>query len=104
MAPVWLRGAEGRVTLSLWVQPGAKKNELLGVHDDCLKIRVRAAAVEGAANKAVIEFIAELLQCKLNQVSLCQGRQQRRKVLAIEGISLAEIRACFERLLSPRCF
>ena len=49
----WLRvAADGRITLTLHIQPGAKKTEFGGLHGDALKIRLAAPPVDGKANAA----------------------------------------------------
>ncbi|MHC1751712.1 DUF167 domain-containing protein [Humidesulfovibrio sp.] len=67
----------------VWVQPGAKRNELAGLHDDCLKIRLSAPAVDNKANTALVEYVAALLGLKRNQVSLESGHMSRRKTLRV---------------------
>ena len=58
----WLHEADGRATLTLHIQPGAKKTEVVGLHGDALKIRLAAPPVDGKANQALIGFIAERLK------------------------------------------
>jgi len=67
----------------VWVQPGAKKNELAGLHQECLKIRLSAPAVDNKANTALVEFVAALLGLKRSQVSLEAGHTSRRKTLRV---------------------
>ncbi len=83
-APVWLRHAEGRATLAVHVQPGAKKSGVVGEHGDALKIRLAAPPVDGKANAALIEFLATRLGIARAQVTLKSGQTSRRKVLEIE--------------------
>lgn len=83
-APVWLRRAEGRATLAVHVQPGAKKSGVVGEHGDALKIRLAAPPVDGKANAALIEFLATRLGIARAQVTLKSGQTSRRKVLEIE--------------------
>ena len=84
-APVWLRRAEGRATLAVHVQPGAKKSSVVGEHGDALKIRLAAPPVDGKANAALIEFLATRLGIARAQVTLKSGQTSRRKVLEIDG-------------------
>ena len=82
----WLRvAADGRITLTLHIQPGAKKSEFAGLHGDALKIRLAAPPVDGKANEALLRFIADALSLPKSAVSLKSGQTSRRKVLEIRG-------------------
>ena len=82
----WLRTTgDGRFTLTLHIQPGAKKTETAGLHGDALKIRLAAPPVEGKANEALIKFIAEALKLPKSAVNLKSGQTSRRKVLEVSG-------------------
>jgi uncharacterized protein len=73
----------GRLTLILHIQPGAKRTEVVGLHGDALKIRIAAAPVEGAANAALVAFLAEVFGVPQRQVILRQGNKSRRKVIEV---------------------
>jgi len=81
----WYRRNGETITLTLHVQPGAKRNEIAGLHGEALKIRLAAPPVEGRANEALLKFIAVLFNVPLRQVELKQGGQSRHKVVAIIG-------------------
>ena len=83
MAEDWLREGTGRTTLTLHIQPGAKKTEVAGQHGDALKIRLAAPPVDGKANAALINFVADRLGLAKSAVSLKSGQTSRRKVLEI---------------------
>ena len=83
MAEDWLREGTGRTTLTLHIQPGAKKTEVAGKHGDALKIRLAAPPVDGKANAALINFGADRLGLAKSAVSLKSGQTSRRKVLEI---------------------
>jgi uncharacterized protein (TIGR00251 family) len=74
--------------LTLYIQPGAKHTELVGLHGDALKIRLSAPPVEGKANKVLLKFLAERFQVPLRQVSIKQGAQSRYKIVEIYQPSL----------------
>ena len=84
--PVWLKRSGNALTLTLHIQPGAKKTEVAGEHGDALKIRLAAPPVDGKANAALLEFIAEKLGVAKGAVTLKSGQTSRRKVVAIEGV------------------
>lgn len=77
-----------KLILTLYIQPGAKHTESVGLHGDALKIKLSAPAVEGKANKALLKFLAERFQVPLRQVSLKQGAQSRYKIVEIYQPSL----------------
>ena len=67
------------------VQPGASKNEIVGVQQDALKIRISAPPLEGKANRALVQFLAEQLAVKRSQVEILNGHATRRKTIHIIG-------------------
>lgn len=82
----WFRlAADGRITLTLHIQPGAKKTEFAGLHGDALKIRLAAPPVDGKANEALVKFVAEVLGLPKSAVNLKSGQTSRRKVLEVTG-------------------
>lgn len=88
----WLRvAADGRITLTLHIQPGAKKTEFAGLHGDALKIRLAAPPVDGKANEALIRFIAEKLALPKTAVNIKSGHTSRRKVLEVSGADPAAL-------------
>lgn len=82
----WFRqAADGRITLTLHIQPGAKKTEVAGRHGDALKIRLAAPPVDGKANEALLRFIADTLGLPKSAVSLKSGQTSRQKVVELVG-------------------
>lgn len=73
------------LTLTLHVQPGAKRTEVAGLHGDALKIKLAAPPVEGRANAELLKFIAASLSVPLKQVALKRGERSRRKVVEVSG-------------------
>jgi uncharacterized protein len=88
----WLRAVgDGRYTLTLHIQPGARKTEIAGRHGDALKIRLAAPPVDGKANEALLRFVAETLHLPKSSVCLKSGQTSRRKVLEVTGATAGEI-------------
>lgn len=84
----WFRlTAAGGATLSLHVQPGAKKSECVGLHGEALKIRLAAPPVDGKANEALLRFLAQRLAIPRQQISLKSGQTSRQKVIEIESVT-----------------
>jgi uncharacterized protein (TIGR00251 family) len=87
-----LRNTNAGVTLAVRVQPGAKKTAIAGVYGagDAaqLKIAVHSPAIEGRANKALIEFLAELFSVPKSSVEVISGELSRSKVILLRGLTL----------------
>ena len=83
MKPDWYRRSEDAITLTLHVQPGAKRSEVAGLHGNALKVRLAAPPIEGRANDALLRFMADLFAVTLRNVELLQGSQSRTKVVRI---------------------
>jgi len=84
----WYRVEHQAILLTLHVQPGAKRSEIVGLHGDALKIKLAAPPVDGKANQALLKFIAELFDVPLRNVELKQGDQSRRKLVVIAGSNI----------------
>ncbi len=85
MSAAWYRIDGERLTLNLHIQPGAKRTELAGIHDDALKIRIAAPPVEGQANAKLLDFLKKAFDVPSSRVILKQGSSGRRKVVEILG-------------------
>jgi len=83
----------GSVSFAVRVQPRASKNEVAGVVNGALKIRLQAPAVEDRANHALCAFLAELLKRPRSAVRLLSGERSRSKHVEICGVSTHEIEA-----------
>lgn len=81
----WYRRDGETTLLTLHVQPGAKRNEIVGLHGDALKVRLAAPPVDGQANEMLLKFISECMRIGRRQVSIKHGEQSRRKVVVVEG-------------------
>lgn len=71
--------------LQLHVQPGVRKNQLVGEHGGSLKLKIAAPAVDNKANKCLVAFIAELWGVAPRQVNIVRGEGARQKTVAVQG-------------------
>jgi uncharacterized protein len=71
--------------LDLHVQPGASKTEFAGTHGERLKVRLKERAVEGAANEALVEFLAAHFGVPRRSVTIISGARSRQKRVNVEG-------------------
>lgn len=74
-------------TLRVHVVPHANMEKVVGKHGGAIKIKLRAPAVEGKANAALIRFLSEQLELPRRAIVLERGRTSRDKVIRIDGLS-----------------
>lgn len=92
-----LRAAADGVTLAVRAQPGAKKTAIIGIYGEGLgaqlKIAVQAPPLEGRANAALIEFLADTFSLPKSVVELMSGELSRSKVFLLRGVTMARATA-----------
>jgi uncharacterized protein (TIGR00251 family) len=67
--------------------PRAKRTEVAGRHGDAIRIRLAAPPVDGAANEALLRFLAERLGVPRRAVALAAGAAARRKTVTVTGVT-----------------
>ena len=80
------------------VVPRAGRTALAGRRGDALLVRLAAAPVEGAANEALIEFLAEVFGCRRSDISITSGQKSRDKRVRIAGMTQDELARQITRL------
>jgi len=82
--------AAASITLSLRIQPRASKNEIVRLENNGLKIRLTAPPVDGAANEALVRFLADQFKVTRSQVEIVSGHTSRDKIVTISGVDNAD--------------
>lgn len=72
--------------IPLRVHPSAGENELVGIRDGVLVVRVSAPAIEGRANKSAQQLVAKRLRLPKSSVRIVRGHRSRDKVVEIDGL------------------
>src|SRR5438477_4773347 len=83
----------GGTTLAVKIHPRAKRNAITGWLGDALKISLTAPPIENRANRACIEFLADLLKLPRSSITIAAGQNSRNKLIRIYGLSAAEVEA-----------
>ena len=73
------------VKLSVKIIPNSSKNEIVGIIDNALKIKLDAPPVEGKANEKCIKFLSKLLNVPKTSISITSGERSKNKTLFIKG-------------------
>ena len=98
--PPWpcLHATRAGCTLDVLVAPNAKRTACMGLHGDALRIRLAAPPVDGAANEALLQWVAGQLSLARHAVALARGDASKRKQLAIE-MAFDDVEAWLTKLL-----
>ena len=75
-------------TVTLYIQPGAKQSRIVGLHDGMPKIAIKARPIDGEANAALIEFLAELTKTQRSTIKLAAGHTSRIKKVEMQQVAL----------------
>jgi len=86
----WISQSAEGVIINVHAVPRAARDAVQGLHGDALKIRLHAPPVDGKANEALVDFLSETLNIPKRDIKLKSGLNQRRKIIAINGLSLPE--------------
>ena len=88
---------EAGVRFAVRVQPRASKNEVAGIYGTALKIRLQAPPVDGAANDALVSFLADLLGVSRRSVRIISGDSSRNKTVEVDGVTAQLIQQLAEK-------
>lgn len=88
--------ARGTVSFAVRVQPRASRDEIAGVVEGALKIRLCAPAVKNRANEALVEFLAVLLKTSKSAVRIRSGEQGRVKRVEVFGVTRQQVEALLQ--------
>lgn len=83
-----LRKTKDGVLLSVRIIPRASRNEIQGLHDKALKIRLSAPPVEGKANAELIKLLSKTLKLSRTQIDLKSGETGRNKTICFVNVDL----------------
>jgi uncharacterized protein len=79
----WARRTVNGWSLTIRVQPGASRSEVVGPHGDALRVRVTGTPVDGKANAELVRFLAEHLGVPAHAVEITRGHASRTKVVRV---------------------
>ena len=96
--PLEITGSgETQIKIAVQIYPGASKNEVTGLINDVLRIRIAAPPVKGKANKELIDYLSHLLGVSKDKLDILKGHTSRNKLISIDGLSKVSV---LEKLLS----
>lgn len=78
-------------TIRVRTQPASSKDQVVGLHDDAIKIKIAAPAVDGKANQHLIKFLAKKLSIPKRDIDITKGQTSRLKTIQINGLTSEQI-------------
>jgi uncharacterized protein len=96
-----IKETSGRVSFQIRVIPGASKNEVAGIQEGALKVKLTAPPVEGKANRACVDYLAGLLGLRRSALEIISGEKSRKKTVTVAGIGRGELEARLKGILEP---
>lgn len=96
----WIAPTKEGVRIQVKVQPRSSRNEIVGIFDDHLKVKLTAPPVDGEANKMLKEYLSEVFRCASCNVEILRGATGRIKLVEIRGILLKEAVDLMSKLLA----
>jgi uncharacterized protein len=100
LSPLQVRERPGGVVISVRVQPKASRDELTGIRDGALWVKVSAPPVAGKANAAVVDLLATKLGIPRGSVALTGGARSHTKTIQISGIAPGDLEIAVEAALT----
>lgn len=82
--------AEG-VSISLHILPNAPRTEIIGLHGNHLKIKIKAPPVDGKANEEIIKFFSRYFEISRNRCEILRGEKSKSKVILLRGLTLTAV-------------
>lgn len=88
-AQIKINPCENGIRFSAIIQPRSSKNEVSGLYNSCLKIRLTSPPVDGAANKTCVKFLARWLGVSPSKVRIVSGLSSKNKIIEIDNMNEA---------------
>lgn len=87
-----IKPCENGIRFSVLIQPRSSKNEIIGIYNEALKVRLTSPPVEGAANKACMRFFAKWLGVSHSEVNIIHGLSSKNKTIEVTGLTEEQFR------------
>ena len=81
-----IKPCENGARFSVLIQSQSSKNEVTGIHNDALKIRLTATPAEGIANKSFVRFFAKWLGMSASKINIVKGLSSKNKTIEVNGL------------------
>ncbi len=97
-----LKEKDGGIIFSVWVQPGSSRNEVSGIKESSLVVKLMAPPYENKANSALRQYLADILKIKLRDVELIKGEKSRNKTVFIKNLRKIYLENILKKMFSTK--
>lgn len=87
--PLKIKKVEGGIQFSAAIQPRSSRNQVVGLHNNALKIRLTSPPVDGAANRLCVKFLGKFLGISPSRIGITGGLTSKNKIIRIDGMTEA---------------
>ena len=77
----------GSIIILVQIQPKSSRNEIVGIHDGRLKIKITTPPVDGKANESLIEFLAKTFKISKSKVEILKKHTSKLKTIKLLGVN-----------------
>ncbi len=86
-----VKECDGGSQIAVLALPRSSRNEIVGLQDGRLKIKLTSAPVDGSANRTCVKFLAKMFDVKASSVSIVSGETSRKKIVQFETVKPAQL-------------
>jgi len=97
----WIEENEKGILLHLMVTPGSSRSDIIGLHDERLKVAIKSPPTDGKANKELVHFLSKVMGVTKKSMAIIKGENNRRKSIIITTLSYKEGIQILLPLLKP---
>lgn len=82
---------ENEAKFSVRVCPNASRNEIIGLSEGTLRVKIAAPPLRGKANKELISLLSRALEISKNYITIVHGQTSRNKIISVSGLSYQQV-------------
>ncbi len=83
----WFKANKDFFVLAIYVVPRSSKSEIVGLYNDCLKVKIHAQPHDNEANEELVRFLSEQLKLPKSNIKIIKGHLQKKKTVSVSGCS-----------------
>ena len=78
-------------TVNLRISPNSAKNEIIKNDDGSVKVKITAQAIDGKANKALVEFLSKTFKLPKTSIEIVRGETSKDKTILFKTDDIDKI-------------